>query len=426
MENIKVFKNGKLRHKSELYDIVVENGIFKEIAPNCGCKYKDCEVVDLKGKLVCEPYVESHIHLDYVYTAQVPKEETVSGTLFEAIDKWSESKHSITKAEIKERAVKGIMTQVKNGVQYIRTHVDVTDPKLTAFKAMLEVKEELKDILYIQLIAFPQEGMYAYKGGDELVEEALKMGADVVGGIPHFEFTREDGVRSVKKAIELAKKYDKLVDIHCDETDDDQSRFVEVVAAEAYFSGLKNKVTASHTCAMGSYNNAYAFKLMSKLAMSGINCISCPTENTYLQGRYDSYPRRRGITRIDELTAAGVNVSLAQDSISDPWYPLGNGNLMNQLDFALHLSHLMSVDQINNSLDFITKNGAKTLNLGDSYDLKVGNSASFIVIDAPNEFEAVRERAGILLSVAKGETLFEKAPEKIIVDKINEKYHNIL
>lgn len=415
MRKIIAYKNAKLRHREGLYDIVTEGEKIIRIAKDSAGKYSDAEIVDLGGRLVCEPYVESHIHLDYVYTADIPAEETASGTLFEAIEKWSGSKHQLSKEDIKKRAYKGILTEMRNGVQYIRTHVDVTDPEFTAFQAMLEVKEEVKDKVDIQLIAFPQEGMYAYRDGDKLVEQALKMGADVVGGIPHYEFTREDGVKSVKKAIELACRYDKLVDIHCDETDDDQSRFVEMIAAEAYFSGLKDRVTASHTCAMGSYNNAYAFKLMSKLAQSGINCISCPTENTYLQGRYDNYPKRRGLTRIDELTAAGVNVSLGQDSISDPWYPLGNGNLMNQLDFAIHISHLMSVEQIWNALDYITVNGAKTLHLSD-YGIREGSSASFIVIDAPNEFEAVRERAGIIRSVRKGRTIFEKKPAVIMTD----------
>lgn len=415
MRKIIAYKNAKLRHREGLYDIVTEGEKIIGIAKDSAGKYSDAEIVDLGGRLVCEPYVESHIHLDYVYTADIPAEDTASGTLFEAIEKWSGSKHQLSKEDIKKRAYKGILTEMRNGVQYIRTHVDVTDPEFTAFQAMLEVKEEVKDKVDIQLIAFPQEGMYAYRDGDKLVEQALKMGADVVGGIPHYEFTREDGVKSVKKAIELACRYDKLVDIHCDETDDDQSRFVEMIAAEAYFSGLKDRVTASHTCAMGSYNNAYAFKLMSKLAQSGINCISCPTENTYLQGRYDNYPKRRGLTRIDELTAAGVNVSLGQDSISDPWYPLGNGNLMNQLDFAIHISHLMSVEQIWNALDYITVNGAKTLHLSD-YGIREGSSASFIVIDAPNEFEAVRERAGIIRSVRKGRTIFEKKPAVIMTD----------
>ena len=415
MRKIIAYKNAKLRHREGLYDIVTEGEKIIGIAKDSAGKYSDAEIVDLGGRLVCEPYVESHIHLDYVYTADIPAEETASGTLFEAIEKWSGSKHQLSKEDIKKRAYKGILTEMRNGVQYIRTHVDVTDPEFTAFQAMLEVKEEVKDKVDIQLIAFPQEGMYAYRDGDKLVEQALKMGADVVGCIPHYEFTREDGVKSVKKAIELATRYDKLVDIHCDETDDDQSRFVEMIAAEAYFSGLKDRVTASHTCAMGSYNNAYAFKLMSKLAQSGINCISCPTENTYLQGRYDNYPKRRGLTRIDELTVAGVNVSLGQDSISDPWYPLGNGNLMNQLDFAIHISHLMSVEQIWNALDYIAVNGAKTLHLSD-YGIREGSSASFIVIDAPNEFEAVRERAGIIRSVRKGRTIFEKKPAVIMTD----------
>lgn len=412
---VKVYKNAKLRHGKGLCDIVVENGKYKKIEKNAGTGYPEELCVDLKGKLVSEPYVESHIHLDYVYTASIPKEETASGTLFEAIDKWSESKAVLTKDVIKNRAREAVKNQIKYGVQYIRTHVDVTDPNLTAFKAMLELKEELRDVATIQLIAFPQEGYYAFPGGDELVEEAVRMGADVVGGIPHFEFTREQGVESVKKAFELAEKYDTLVDIHCDETDDEQSRFVEVVASEAYFSGLYDRVTASHTCAMGSYNNAYAFKMMSKFQKAKLNFVSCPTENCYLQGRYDSYPKRRGLTRIGELVANGLNVSFAQDSISDPWYPLGNGNLMNQVDFGLHLGHMMSVEQISNGLDFITLNGAKTLHFGDAYRMKEGNAANFIVLEAENELDAIRNRAGILLHVREGKTIFEKAPEQILV-----------
>lgn len=220
----------------------------------------------------------------------------------------------------------------------------------------------------------------------------------------------------MKKAFELAVKYDKLIDIHCDETDDNESRFVEHVASEAYYTGLGSRVAASHTCAMSSYNNAYAFKMMSKFKKSGINFISCPTENCYLQGRYDGYPRRRGITRIDQLIEAGCNVSFAQDSISDPWYPLGNGDLIHQVDFGLHLGHMMSLKEIAHGLDFITKNGAKTLSLGEAYKLKAGNKASFIVLDAPNEVEAIRQRASVILSIRHGEILIEKQPERIIKD----------
>ncbi len=411
---MKVYRNAKLRHQKGLFDIWVDKELVYEIVPAGQLPLTAEEETDLMGRLVCEPYVESHIHLDYIDTANVPAEGTGSGTLFEAIDKWSDSKSVLKIQDIKERAYKGIKAEIRNGVQYIRTHVDVTDPNLTALKAMLEVKEEVKDYLYLQLIAFPQEGYYAYKGGDELVEEALKMGADVVGGIPHFEFTRELGEKSVKKAFELAVKYDRLLDIHCDETDDSESRFVENIAAEAYYTGVGSRATASHTCAMSSYNNAYAFKMMSKFKKAGINFVSCPTENCYLQGRYDGYPKRRGITRIDQLVEAGCNVSLAQDSISDPWYPLGNGNMIHQVDFGLHLGHMMSVEQIQNGLDFITINGAKTLSIEDGYDLKKGNKASFIVLDAPDELSAIRERAHVLLSVRNGKEIIVKKPEEIV------------
>jgi cytosine/creatinine deaminase len=412
---MKVFKNAKLKQQSTLYDIWVEEGRIYDIVP-AGSIQMEAEENDLNAKLVCEPFVESHIHLDYVYTAEIPKEATGTGTLFEAIEKWSDAKNILTVQDIKERAYLGIKAEMRNGVQFIRTHVDVTDPNLTALKALLEVKEEVKDKLFLQLIAFPQEGYYAYKGGAELVEEALRMGADVVGGIPHYEFTKELGEKSVKKAFELAEKYDKLIDIHCDETDDCNSRFVENVASEAFYRGMGSRVTASHTCAMSSYNNAFAFKMMNKFKRAGINFVACPTENCYLQGRYDEYPRRRGLTRIDELVKAGCNVSFAQDSISDPWYPLGNGHLIHQVDFGLHLGHMMSLEEIRNGLDFITINGAKTLSIEAEYGLKKGNKASFIVLNAANELEAIRERASVILSVRDGKTLLEKEPEKITKD----------
>ena len=411
---IKVYQNAKLRQKSGLYDIVVKDGRFEEISAGASEKYLMAEKIDLGGKLVCEPYVESHIHLDYVNTAVISGSKESEKTLFGAINEWSDAKAVLTKDTIKGRAREAVKGQVYSGVQYIRTHVDVTDSKLTAFQAISELKEELRDMVTIQIIAFPQEGYYSYEGGEGLVEQAVKMGADVVGGIPHFEFTREEGVASVKKAFEIAMKYDKLLDIHCDETDDEQSRFSEIIASEAYHTGMRERATASHTCAMGSYNNAYAYKMMSKYQKSGMNFISCPTENCYLQGRYDGYPRRRGLTRIDELEKNGINVSFGQDSISDPWYPLGNGNLMNQVDFGLHLGHIMEAEQINHGLDYITKNGAKTLHLGESYEMKKGNPASFVVLDSSSEFEAIRNRAGILRSVRNGKELVVKEPEKVV------------
>ncbi|MGL4337024.1 MAG: cytosine deaminase [Turicibacter sp.] len=417
----KLFTNVKLRGQDYLSDILVQDGVIKEIASDLSAKHKDdkcLKVIDIKGKLTIPPYVEPHIHLDYVYTAHTPGATNSTGTLFEGIQRWSDSKANLTKEDVKLIAKIAIKKQVLSGIQHIRTHVDVTDPKLTSLEAMLELKDEMKDMVEMQIIAFPQEGMYAYKGGDQLVEEALKMGADVVGAIPHFEYTREFGEQSVKKTIELALKYDKLVDVHCDETDDEQSRFLEVLAAHAYLEGIGEKVTASHTCAMHSYNNAYTYKLFKLLKESKLNFIACPTENIHLQGRFDTYPKRRGVTRVKEMVEAGINVCFAQDSMSDPWYPLGSGNLMNILDAGIHICQMMSFEEINNALDLITINGAKTLHITDEYGIKVGNKANFIVLNAQTEFEAICDRVSVLYSVRKGEILFERKPEQVETDRI--------
>lgn len=404
----KKFINARLKGKQELCEILVEDGVFKSIAAHVDAD--DCETVDLEGKLTLPPYVDPHIHLDYVYTARKQGATNGTGTLFEGIQRWSETKSDLTVDEIKARAIKAVKKELEFGVQYIRTHADVTDPNLTSLKAMLELKEELKDIVTIQIVSFPQEGMYAYKGGDELVEEGLKMGADCVGGIPHFELAREFGEKSIHKIVELAVKYNKLIDVHCDETDDVQSRFLELLTALTLMEGIGERTTASHTCSFGSADNSYAFKLMKNIKKCGINFISCPTENIYLQGRQDTYPKRRGLTRVKELYENGVNVCFAQDSIQDPWYPLGNGNLMNVLDNGIHIAQMMSFEEIDNVLDLITVNGAKTMNLSDSYGIEEGKPANFIVLDAKSEFEAVSERCGVVASVRNGDFLFKKVP----------------
>ena len=403
-----LYKNAKLR-SGKTADILVKDGKIAKIGAVSAEEAAGEEITDLGGKLVCEPYCDPHIHLDYVFTAQSFGENT-TGTLFDGIASWSDSKSGLTADIIKERARKGLREQILGGTQYIRTHIDVTDPNLTGLKAMLELREEMKDLAEIQIVAFPQEGMYSYKGGAELVEEGLKMGADCVGAIPHFEYTAELGTKSVKKAVELAVKYDKLVDVHCDETDDDMSRFVELLAYEAMDNGIGSRTTASHTCAMGSYNNAYAFKLFKLLKKSGVNFISCPTENIHLQGRYDAYPIRRGLTRVKEMLDDDINVCFAQDSICDPWYPLGNGNLMYVLDAGFHICHLTAPEYMSRALDLISCNGARTMNLGDRYFLKEGNPANFIVIDASSDFDALRNRAGVLMSVRGGKVLFKKKP----------------
>ena len=402
---MKKFINANIYRNEDATEILVEKGVITQIGKNLPMAEEE---IDLKGRLVVPPYVDAHLHLDYVYTGRNDGATNDTGTLFEGIARWHDVKKHQTYEDAKERALRGIQEEVSKGVQFIRTHIDVDDPKLTGLKAMLEIREELKDNVTIQIVAFPQEGMYAYKGGDEMVEEALKMGADCVGSIPHFEWAREIGEKSIHKTVELAVKYDKLIDVHCDETDDVMSRFVELLNALAMAEGIGPRTAASHTCSFGSADNAYAFRMMGLFQKSGLNFIALPTENAYLQGRQDTYPKRRGLTRVKEFWESGINVCFGQDSINDPWYPAGNGNLMNILDNGIHLAQTMSFDQLDTCLDLFTFNGAKTLNIEDQYGIEAGKPANFLVLDATTPFEAVRQRADVLASIRNGNYLFKK------------------
>ena len=400
------FTNATIYRNSDANEILVKDGVIQQIGKGLPAA---TEEIDLKGRLVVPPYVDSHLHLDYVYTGGGDEAKNASGTLFEGIARWHDVKKTQSFEDAKARMLRGIQEEVSKGVQYIRTHIDVCDPDLTGLKAMLELREELKDNVTIQIVAFPQEGMYAYKGAVELMEEALKMGADCVGGIPHFEWAYEFGQDSVRKTVELALKYDKLIDVHCDETDDPMSRHVQLLNALVMIEGIGARSTASHTCSFGSADDAYAFRMMGLFEQSGMNFIALPTENAYLQGRQDTYPKRRGLTRVKEFWENGINVSFGQDSINDPWYPTGNGNMMNILDNGIHLAQTMSLPQLDVCLDFITINGAKTLNIEDEYGLDVGKPANFLVLDADSPFEAVRQRADVVASVRNGKYLFKKS-----------------
>lgn len=411
-----LFTNAKLKDVEQLQDIYVINGNFQEIGQGLTTKVPADTIVDLNGKLVIPPYCNPHIHLDSVFTALNHAAVNKNAPLFNDIQRWSENKGNLTKKEIKDCAKQAIKQEILNGVQHLRTYVDVTDSKLTALQSMLELRDEIKDTCELQITAFPQEGMYSYRGGDELVEEALKMGADLAGAVPHFEFTYEDGVTSIKKAVELAVKYDKMVDIHFDEPDDDHYRFIEVLATEALRTGIGDKATASHTCAMDSYNNAYTYKLFKLLKPSKVNFISCPTENIYLRDRrdrFDFYTKHQGLTHVKELYEAGINVCFAQDSINASWYPFGYGNLMNILDAGIHIAQMMSIEEISNSLNLITINGARTMHIEDHYGIDAGKPANFIVLNAKSKLEAVCNRVSVECSVRNGECLFKRKPEII-------------
>jgi len=405
-----IITNAKLRGQEGQWDLEIQEGKFTKISPATNA-VREQEVVDAAGNLVLPPFIEPHIHLDTTLTAGEPAWNQ-SGTLFEGIQRWSERKQMLTAEDVKRRSKTALKWQIAQGIQHVRTHVDVTDPDLVALKALLEVKQEMAPYVDLQLVAFPQEGILSYPNGPELLEEAMKMGADVVGGIPHFEFTREYGVDSMKIVFDLAEKYDRLVDIHCDEIDDEQSRFLEVVAKEAYERGIGARTTASHTTAMGSYNDAYTYKLFRLLKMASLNFVSNPLVNIHLQGRFDTYPKRRGLTRVKELQEAGLNVCFGHDDIFDPWYPLGTGNMLQVLHMGIHASQLMGYEQIVNSIDLITKNSARTLQIEDRYGIEVGKPANFIILSAENEYEAIRKQVTVRYSFRNGQVIAETKPSE--------------
>ncbi|HEY7115560.1 MAG TPA: cytosine deaminase [Tepidisphaeraceae bacterium] len=361
-------------------------------------------VIDAAGMLVSPPFVESHVHLD---SALIDGGRCLnqSGTLFEGIEIWRNLKQRLTVKDVKERALRTLRLQAEQGVLFVRTHADVSEKKLVALRALLELRDEVKEWMTLQVVAFPQDGLYGSPDQLDRMEEALRMGADAVGGIPHYELTREDGVNSVHKVFELANRYDKLIDVHCDEVDDPQSRFLEVMAACAIRHGNGPRVTASHTTAFGSYENAYANKLMGFLKRAKINFVTNPLINIVLQGRADTYPKRRGLTRVKELWQAGLNVSLGYDCIMDPWYALGTGNMLDAAHMAAHVCQMMGKDEIDACYDMVTWKGAATLNLGDGYGIEVGREANLVVLDVPNRFEAIRLRPKPRYIVSRGRVL---------------------
>lgn len=405
--------NARLRGKPGLFRIELAGQCIGAItAQDAGVLPVAGADLDAGQNLVVPPFVEPHIHLDATLTAGQP-EWNMSGTLFEGIERWAQRKQSTTHEDIKTRAKTTLDMLVDHGIQHVRTHVDVTEPGLVALKAMVEVRDEVRDHVDLQIVAFPQEGIESYPDGRALMTEAVAIGADVVGGIPHFENTREQGVSSIQFLMDLAERTGCLVDVHCDETDDPQSRFLEVLAEHARVRQMGARVTASHTVAMGSYDNAYCSKLFRLLKLSGINFVSCPTESIHLQGRFDTHPKRRGVTRVAELDRAGMNVCFGQDSIVDPWYPLGNGNILRVLEAGLHICHMLGYQDLQRCLDLITDNSARALNLGEGYGIETGRPANLLLLSAPDDYEMVRSQDHALVSVRNGKVLMRRRPAQV-------------
>ncbi|MGY3965688.1 cytosine deaminase [Aeromonas veronii] len=398
----------RLADREGLWQIRCQDGVITAIEPHDEHAVA-ARVLDGEGGLAITPFIEPHIHLDTTQTAGEPS-WNLSGTLFEGIERWAERKALLTHDDVKQRAIQTLKWQIANGIQFVRTHVDVSDPNLVALKAMLEVREEMKEWVELQIVAFPQEGILSYPNGKALLEEALKLGADVIGAIPHFEFTREYGVESLHYIFDLAEKYQVLVDVHCDEIDDEQSRFIETLATLAYERGIGHRVTASHTTAMHSYNGAYASRLFRLLKMAGINFVANPLVNIHLQGRFDTYPKRRGITRVKEMLEANINVCFGHDDVFDPWYPMGTANMLQVLHMGLHVCQIMGYEQINDGLKLISSHSARTLNVQDRYGIEVGKPANLLVLPAENGFDAVRRQVPVRYSIRHGKVIAQTRP----------------
>ena len=391
-----------------LVDIAVRGDRIARIAPSI--PEKGAEEIDAAGGLVTPSLIEPHIHLDAVLTVGDPR-YNATGSLFEGIEIWGERVKTLTHDDVKRRANQAIKWMLAHGVTHIRTHVDVCDPSLTALRALLEVREAWRSVVTIQIVAFPQQGIYSFPDGEALMVKAMEMGVDVVGGIPHYEWTREYGERDVKTVLRLAKEYGRQADLHCDETDDDQSRFLELVAAETIRLGLQDRVTASHTTAMHSYSNAYAYRLIRWMRRAGVHIITNPLDNAVLQGRFDAYPIRRGFTRVKELLANGINVCIGHDSIMDPWYPLGVGDPIQACFVMVHYGQMSGYDELNTLLDMVTTRAAACFGLTD-YGLAEGRRADLVVFNAPTPMDVVRTIAPRTAVISRGRVVARTAPAR--------------
>ncbi len=412
-----LIRNVRLAGREGMWQILCQGGVIRAIEP-MSTQLLSARELDGEQGLVIPPFIEPHIHLDTTQTAGEPS-WNLSGTLFEGIERWAERKALLTHEDVKQRAIQTLKWQIANGIQFVRTHVDVSDPNLVALKAMLEVREEMKAWVDLQIVAFPQEGILSYPNGKALLEEALKLGADVIGAIPHFEFTREYGVESLHYVFDLAEKYQVLVDVHCDEIDDEQSRFIETLATLAYERGMGHRVTASHTTAMHSYNGAYASRLFRLLKMADINFVANPLVNIHLQGRFDSYPKRRGITRVKEMLEANINVCFGHDDVFDPWYPMGTANMLQVLHMGLHVCQIMGYEQINDSLKLIGNHSARTLNVQDRYGIEVDKPANLLILPAENGFDAVRRQVPVRYSIRHGRVIADTRPAETTLHLVN-------
>ncbi|WP_305970827.1 MULTISPECIES: cytosine deaminase [unclassified Mameliella] len=403
--NIDILVKGGLLADGTQADIAISDGLITAVEP--GITAEAGEVIDAGGKLVSQPFIDCHFHMDATLSYGRPR-VNASGTLLEGIALWGELKQQQRREDIIARALNYCRQAVGKGVLAIRSHVDVTDPNFRTVEALLEVREAVREVLDLQLVAFPQDGWYRAQGAEQQVIRALDAGVDVVGGIPHFERTMADGAAAVRAACELAAERGLRVDLHCDESDDPLSRHIETLAAETIRCGLQGRVAGSHLTSMHSMDNYYVAKLLPLIAEAQVAAIPNPLINITLQGRMDTYPKRRGLTRVPELRAAGVTVAFGQDCVRDPWYPLGSGDMLDVAHMGLHIALMTAPEQMRTAFQMVTEDPATIMGL--DLGLTPGKRASLVVLDAPDPIEALRLRPARLAVISNGRVVARTEP----------------
>lgn len=389
-------------------DVGIEKDRIVVVEPRLAATATD--EIDAEGRLLSPPFVDAHFHMDATLSLGLPRMNR-SGTLLEGIALWGELKPRLTHEAVVARALAYCDMAVAQGLLAIRSHVDVCDDRLLAVEALLEVKRRVAPYLDLQLVAFPQDGFYRSPTAERNLLRALDLGVEVVGGIPHFERTMADGAASVRRLCEIATERGLMVDMHCDESDDPLSRHIETLAAETKRLGLNGRVAGSHLTSMHSMDNYYVSKLLPLIAEAGVGAIANPLINITLQGRHDTYPKRRGLTRVPELMASGVTVAFGHDCVMDPWYALGSGDMLEVAHMAVHVGHLTALDAIRSCYDAVTVNSAKILHL-DRYGISPGCRADLVLLQAADPFEAIRLKATRLLVLRAGKTI-ARTPEKV-------------
>ena len=398
-------RGGRLPEGKGPVDIGILNGRIVEISPRISASA--ARTIDALGRLVAPSFVDPHFHMDATLSLGLPRLNR-SGTLLEGIALWGELKPLLTVEAVMERALRYCDLAVSQGLLAIRTHVDVCDDRLTATEALIEVRRRVAPYIDLQLVAFPQDGLFRSPNAEANLLRALDMGIDVVGGIPHFERTMDDGARSVRDMAQLAADRGLMLDLHCDETDDPQSRHIEVLAAEVTRLGLGARAAGSHLTSMHSMDNYYVSKLLPLIAESGMTAIANPLINITLQGRHDTFPKRRGLTRVKEMQALGITVGWGQDCVLDPWYSLGTADMLDVAFMGLHVAQMTHPIEMARCFNMVTQGNAAIMNL-DGYGLRVGDTASLVVLDAGNPVEALRLRPDRLAVISKGRVIAERS-----------------